>query len=155
MPKTIEEVVRERGFHAFKPKGTSMFPLLREGYDVYVVKPVFPLKKYDVPVYKRADGTYVMHRVLDTDADGYVCCGDNQWVLEHGVTEDMIVGVLDSWYKGKKKHTVRDKSYRRYVRFWCRSLGRRRRMLCVIRKWYGVRGFLGGVRRKLFGKKKK
>ena len=33
MPKTIEEVVRERGFHAFKPKGTSMFPLLREGYD--------------------------------------------------------------------------------------------------------------------------
>ena len=153
MPKSIEEVVRERGFHAFKPKGTSMFPLLREGWDVYIVKAQLPLKKYDIPVYKRADGTYVMHRVLGFDDDGYICCGDNQWVLEHGVTDEMIVGVLDSWYKGGKKHTVRDASFRRYTRFWCRSLKRRRRLLGLLRRYYSLRGFLGRARRRLFGKK--
>ena len=153
MPKSIETVVAERGFHAFKPKGMSMFPLLREGYDVYIVKADLPLKKYDVPVYRRPDGTYVMHRVLDIDECGYVCCGDNQWVLEHGVTDEMIVGVLDSWYKGDKKRTVRDSSYLRYTRFWCRSLRRRRFILALIRRYYGVRGFAGAVFRKLFGKK--
>lgn len=128
MSKTIEEVVREYGFFATKPKGTSMYPMLRINCDsVCIVKAELPLKKYDVALYRRKSGSLVLHRIVGFDEKGYVCCGDNQSFYEHGVTDDMIVGVLDSWYIGGKKHSVNDKGYKRYVRFWCSSM--------FIRKW--------------------
>lgn len=41
-----------------------MFPMVMEGKDtVIIVPPEFPLKKYDVPVYRR-DGHYTMHRIV-------------------------------------------------------------------------------------------
>lgn len=142
MPKRIEDVVRERGYYVTKPKGMSMFPMIRRSCtDICVVRAKLPLDLHDVPVYKRSDGTYVMHRVLAVRPDGYVCCGDNQWVLEEGVTDDMIVGVLSSWHSGGRAHSTTDKGYRRYVRFWCRSLGLRRFILFFCHKWWSLRGY--------------
>ena len=123
MYKSIEDIVREKGFYVTRPKGTSMFPMLRDNRNEICVKSADEINIYDVVLYKRESGEYVLHRVLEIDKDGYVCCGDNQWVLEHGVKREQIIGKLDSWYKGDKEHTVRDASYRRYVKFWCRSLG--------------------------------
>jgi hypothetical protein len=123
MNKTIEQVIAERGYIVTKPKGTSMFPLIRSNNDdIYVVKPQLPLNVFDIPVYRRKSGEYVMHRILDKDDKGYICCGDNQWVLEYGINDSQIVGVLKEWYHKNKKHTVEDKGYLRYVRFWCKSL---------------------------------
>ena len=79
MAKTLEEVIAQKGYVVTKPKGTSMFPLIRDNkYDVYIEKPQPHLNKYDVPVYKRESGEYVMHRILGKDKNGYICCGDNQ-----------------------------------------------------------------------------
>ncbi len=143
MTKTIEEVISERGYYVTNPKGMSMFPMLREGTgEAYIVKPELPLRRLDVPVYKRRDGTYVMHRVLSVDETGYSCCGDNQWVLEKGVSDSQIIGVLDSWYKNGKKHTVRDKSYLRYARFWSSSLRFRRVLLAFAHGWRRLRYFV-------------
>ncbi len=138
MPKKIEDVISEYGFYVTETKGTSMYPLIKSDCsDVCIVKTDFPLKKYDVPLYIRKDGTYVLHRVLGKTEKGYICCGDNQCVLEYGVTEDMIIGKLDSWYRKEKKYTVRDKGYLRYVNFWCKSLKRRRILLWFL--WKGKR----------------
>ncbi len=124
MSKTIEEVISELGVYIVKPKGTSMYPMLRLNCESICVVPAqLPLKKYDVALYKRESGAYVLHRVIDIRDDGYVFCGDNQTFTESGITDAMIVGVLDSWYTtDNKKHTVRDKGYLRYVRFWCKSI---------------------------------
>lgn len=155
MSKTIEDVIREKGFYITVPKGTSMFPLL--GYktnDICVVK-VDELKKYDVPLYIRDNGEYVLHRIIDISDDGYVCCGDNQLVLERGVRRDQIIGKLDSWYKGDKKHTVRDASYLRYVKIWCRSMGLRRIMLWFCHKYVQLRSIAKAAFRKIFRINKK
>ncbi len=154
MTKKIEDVISEKGFYAVKPKGMSMYPMLKpDCSDVLVVKIDAPLNIYDVPLYKRDDGKYVLHRILGKDSGGFICCGDNQTVLEHNVTEDMIVGRLESWYKNGKKHTVSDKGYKRYVWFWCKSLKRRSFFLALIRFKWRLRGFCGGVYRKVFKRK--
>ncbi len=133
MSKTIAEFIQENGYYVTRPKGTSMFPLLKHNSNEICVVRADELKKYDVPLYIRESGEYVLHRILDIKDDGYVCCGDNQWTLEYGVKREQIIGKLDSWYKGNKKHTVRDASYLRYVRFWCKSLKRRR---AILRAWH-------------------
>ena len=154
MSKTIEDIIREKGYYITVPKGTSMFPLLKGSInDICVVK-ADEIQKYDVSLYKRDSGEYVLHRILDIRDDGYVCCGDNQWVLETGVRRDQIIGKLDSWYKGDKKHTVRDASYLRYVKFWCRSLGRRHFMLWFCHRYWYIKSVIKAVFNKLFKRKK-
>ena len=50
----------------FSPKGVSMLPFIREGKDSVVISPVTEgLKKYDVVLYKRDSGQYVLHRIVD------------------------------------------------------------------------------------------
>ena len=75
--------------------GTSMNPLLYQNRDfVKISKPVLPLKKGDIPLYRRVDGAFVLHRVVDIKDNGeYVMCGDNQFILEHGITDANIIGI--------------------------------------------------------------
>ena len=87
--KMIEDELELRGKYISKTEGTSMEPMLRQGRDrVVIVKPQFPLKKYDVPVYRRGDH-YTMHRIIKIKKDGrYVICGDNRINFEYDITED-------------------------------------------------------------------
>ncbi len=75
--------------------GTSMNPLLYQNRDfVKIVKPDLPLKTGDIPLYRRDDGTFVLHRVVGIKENGeYIMCGDNQFILEHGITDKNIIGV--------------------------------------------------------------
>lgn len=76
--------------------GTSMNPLLYQNRDfVKIVKPQLPLKLGDIPLYRRNDGAFVLHRVVAIKDDGeYVMCGDNQFLLEFGITDENIIGVV-------------------------------------------------------------
>lgn len=57
-----------------------MMPLLREYNDLLIIEKVNGrLKKYDIPLYKRSSGQYVLHRVLRVRKTDYVICGDNRW----------------------------------------------------------------------------
>ena len=72
----------------FSPKGISMLPLLRQGTDsVLLSPPPARLKKYDIVLYQREDGKYVLHRIIEVDESGmvYTCIGDNQFVKEPGL----------------------------------------------------------------------
>lgn len=75
--------------------GTSMNPLLYQNRDfVRIVKPVLPLELGDIPLYRRDDGAFVLHRVVGIKENGeYVMCGDNQFILEYGITDKNIIGI--------------------------------------------------------------
>ena len=63
----LENSLKEKGIYVTLTKGNSMNPMLVEGRDrVIIVPPVFPLKKYDVPVYRK-EGHYTMHRIVKAD----------------------------------------------------------------------------------------
>lgn len=132
----IEKYINENGEFIAIPVGTSMYPMLRNRRDsVYLVKYNGEgLKKYDLPVYKRTDGTQVMHRCLGKDEQGYIMCGDNQWFLEHGIQEHQIIAVAKGFYRDEKYIPNENFSYRLYYRLWSASLFVRKCILRVIHK---------------------
>lgn len=109
----------------FKPRGISMMPLLRQGVDSVVLSPVTQkLKKYDIPLYQRDDGHYVLHRIVKI-GQTYTCIGDNQFELEHGLRHDQMIAVVSAFYRNEEYHSVSELRYRLYVRFWHYSRGLR------------------------------
>ena len=102
----------------FYPKGTSMLPMLRQGIDSVVLSPLpEKLKKYDLPLYQRADGHYVLHRIVKVGKT-ITCIGDNQFVLEHGLGHEQMIGIVTAFYIGEKRHSVTELGYGLYCRFW-------------------------------------
>ena len=120
--KGIEKALREDKLFIGKTQGDSMYPMLISGRDSVVIEPpVFPLKKYDVPVYRR-DDHYTMHRIVKVTRKGYIICGDNRTHLERDITDNDIVGVLTAFYHDGKFVKCTDEAYIRYSRKVCRSL---------------------------------
>lgn len=119
----IKEVVERGGEFSFVSKGTSMLPMLRDNKDTIVLaKAQLPLKKYDIPLYRRKNGSFVLHRVVGFDKDGgYIMCGDNQFVKEHGIHNKDIVAVLKAYIKDGKRIECSDEEYLSYVRNHCRK----------------------------------
>ena len=113
----------------FFPKGVSMLPMLRQGKDSVVISPLpDKLKKYDLPLYCREDGHFVLHRIVKT-GDSYTCLGDNQFQLEPGVQQQQMIAVVTAFYRGKKRYSVKHPLYWLYCRFWYYSRGMRRFIL--------------------------
>ena len=106
--------------------GTSMNPLLYQGRDyVMVKKPGFPLSVGDVPLYRRCDGSFVLHRIVGKNEEGYILCGDNQFILEYGITDENIVGVASKMCIDGKLISVDDEEYIRHKEKYVRNVGKR------------------------------
>lgn len=117
MCDSIEEIVREKGVYVGGIQGDSMNPLIyQDNVKIMITRPKFPLKKYDVPVYKR-DGHLTMHRIVAVTKKGYIICGDNRINLEKDITDDKIIGVLTGIWRGAEYIDCKGKYYRNYSRF--------------------------------------
>ena len=113
----IIEVLESGGEFELYPRGTSMLPLIRQGRDsvTLVKKPDGRIPDGEIAFYKRSDGHFVLHRIMYHDQSGYTMCGDNQTILEHGVTDDMIIATVSSLKINGKRVSSDDKKYRHYV----------------------------------------
>lgn len=146
----IEEVLESGGEFCISPKGISMLPLIVEGRDSVVLKRDFEnvAKKHDIAFYRRANGQFVLHRVMRIDEDGtYVMCGDNQTVLERGVPASAIIAVISSITRKGKRLDMSGAAYSIYVALWTKMLIRRPALFCrrAVRKIFRI---LGGVFKK-------
>lgn len=105
----------------FSPRGISMLPMLRQGADTVTLAPLSgKLEKYDLPLYQRRDGKYILHRVVKV-GDTYTCIGDNQFVYETGVTHDQMIAVVCSFTRKNREYSVADWRYWLYCRLWHHS----------------------------------
>lgn len=110
--------------------GDSMEPLLyNKSTRVVIVKTTGSLKKYDLPVYKRDTGQFVMHRIIKADNEFYYTRGDNRTGLEK-VPKQWVLGVVTEIYRKDKHIFVTDIKYKAYVYFWTFSYPAR----CVLKK---------------------
>lgn len=117
---TFEEEIQRRGQLIYTNVGDSMMPFIKQGRDVLVISGVSGrLKKYDVPLYKRDSGQYVLHRILKVRDKTYVICGDNRWNREYGITDRQIIGVLTAVIRDGREIPATDWKYRLYVHLWC------------------------------------
>jgi len=86
--------------------GSSMQPFLYHARDRVFLSPVAPshkIKRGDILLYVRDDGSWVMHRVYAI-ADGLLTMiGDGQWILEPNIRQEQVVAIaLYALRKGKK-----------------------------------------------------
>ncbi len=117
---SFEEILEREGRLIYTNVGDSMFPLIKEGRDLLVMeRPRGRLKKYDIPLYKRDSGQYVLHRVLRVRDEDYVICGDNRYSLEYGVTDRHVIGVLTAVIRDGRERPLSGIGYRLYVFLWC------------------------------------
>ena len=147
MNKDIEKILSEEGVYVSSVVGRSMYPMLREGRDTVAVTPVSGrLKKYDVALY-RVGEKYVLHRVVRVLPDSYICCGDNCVVLERGICDGDVVGVLSKVWQGEREFDLNSLGYRLY--------SRRKVLGFLPRKiWRRLRGAVSRRIKKIFGNKK-
>ena len=117
---TFEEEIERTGKLVYTNVGDSMMPLIKQGRDLLIIeKPDGRLKRYDIPLYKRDSGQYVLHRVLKVRENDYVICGDNRYCKEYGITDRHIIGVLTSVVRDGKELDFGSFGYRLYVFLWC------------------------------------
>ena len=144
----LENQLSLHGVYATNTSGVSMRPLFKTHRDVVVIeKPEGELKKYDVVLYKALnEEKFILHRIIGVREDVYVIRGDNTFIKEY-VKKDRIIGVLTSFNRKGKRHTVDEAGYRLYSRFW--------NFIYPIRWFFKkVRSVLGRIYRKLFRKKR-
>lgn len=134
---SYKEYLDQHGSMTYKFKGISMLPLLRQGKDLYTVRKKTDKRceKYDVVLYYREPGEYVLHRIIEVREDDYVILGDNCVNKEYGIKDEDILGVMTAYIRGGKTHSVDEKAYRLYSKIWVGT--------------YGFRMFYRKVKRKI------
>ena len=128
--------------------GISMHPTLRNCRDmVELIPPPETLCRGDLILYRRADGAYVLHRIVTTPRDGkFICSGDNQWEPED-VESDQVIALADIYVRNGKKIPVSAPLCRLWVWLW---VG----MFPVRKPFIKLRQALGRLRRSLRKKEK-
>ncbi len=120
----------------FSPRGSSMLPMLREGLDNVVLSPLpETLKKYDLPLYQRQNGQYVLHRIVQA-GETYTCIGDNQFAFEQGVRQEQMIALVTAFSRNGTDYGVSHPGYRIYCRLWHFSRP-------VRHLWLRTKGWLG------------
>ena len=114
----IQERLAEGESVQFTPNGTSMRPMLYGGRDQVILSPLpEKLKKYDLPLYRRPDGQFVLHRVVEV-GETYTCIGDNQYALEKGVPHEWMIALATGFVRKGKAYSVDCWRYKFYCRWW-------------------------------------
>lgn len=118
---TFEEELNRTGHLIYSNVGDSMLPLIRQGRDLLVIEKTHGarLNKYDIPLYKRDSGQYVLHRILKVRENDYVICGDNRYNKEYGITDRHIIGVLIKVIRDGRELDFHSFRYRAYMFLWC------------------------------------
>lgn len=119
----------------FSPRGTSMLPMLRHGMDLVELSALpAQLQVYDLILYRRDKGTYVLHRIVAA-GDTYTCIGDNQYTFEPGIRRDQVIAVVTAFSRGDRWFSVDHPCYRLYCRLWYCSFGLRRLMYRAVSRF--------------------
>ena len=115
----IEEQLKSQGVYVSTTVGWSMWPMLRNRRDRIVVLPVGEegLKRYDLPLYRRPDGKYILHRILAVKEDHYVIRGDNTYTKEY-IPKEWILGYVSEFYRADRHVLSTSRGYRFYAAFW-------------------------------------
>ena len=131
----IERSIKELGYAVAPITGTSMLPLLKEGRDLVELEPCSQerLKKGDVVLYKKNDGTLVLHRIIKTEnGEFFTVLGDHQFNNDERVNNNQIIAVACGFFIKGRYVNEKTRWYRLYKKIWLCNLNFRRIILAVL-----------------------
>ena len=91
----MQEAFAQGKSFSFIPYGNSMLPTIQNGkHSVTFTKCARP-KIYDIVLYRRPSGMYVLHRIVGKLRGGFMLCGDNENTIEYPIFQkDIIAKVI-------------------------------------------------------------
>ena len=131
----IERSIKELGYAVVPITGTSMLPLLKEGRDLVELESCSQerLKKGDVVLYKKNDGTLVLHRIIKTEnGEFFTVLGDHQFNNDEWVNKNQIIAVACGFFIKGRYVNEKTRWYRLYKKIWLCNLNFRRIILAVL-----------------------
>lgn len=87
-------------------RGNSMYPFLLDTRDSVTFAPLNdrPVRRGDIILFRRTNGSYVMHRVYSVDGNGVMqFIGDAQYTLEHDINREQAVAYVHSVMRNGKE----------------------------------------------------
>lgn len=110
-----KSIILEKGSIVVPPTGRSMRPMLRNKLDKIKLIPPYDLMKYDVIMYQRPTGQYIIHRIIKIiNNNTYILSSDNQWQKE-AIKYQSIIGVMEGFYRKNKYISKRNTLYILYL----------------------------------------
>lgn len=115
-------------------RGNSMRPMLFDLRDRLTLSPCHPdtLNIGDVIFYRRDNGNYVVHRIVEKEDGNFTLMGDCQAYKERDIRPEQVLARVTSFVRRGKEISCTDNGYLRYSRFWTRSYFWRR---VYVRLW--------------------
>ena len=114
----ISETIAEGRSIRFSVTGNSMFPLFVNRRDSVTVSTPETIKKYDIVLHRRVDGTYIMHRVISKRGDLLTIAGDNENEKERNVPVNAVVAKVTSFNRKGREYNMKELHYRLYCHLW-------------------------------------
>ena len=125
--------------------GVSMLPMLRNRKDAVLLIPPEAPKVGDIIFYRRANGKYVLHRIIALQGKDYFCCGDNQAEREF-VSRRQVIAMVDEFIRKGKRYTRNALGYRIYVAVWVKLFFLRPIYIKLRRLYSALRRYLRNKR---------
>lgn len=128
---TLMPLIREKlnmgGEVELPSSGNSMYPLFRHRQDTFALHQLeWAPRKYDMILYQRDNGKYVLHRIVGIGPEGYILRGDNQFENEYPVRADQVIAVVSRFCRNGKQVSCHNGWYRLYAVVWVNTIGLRR-----------------------------
>lgn len=100
----VETEIAENRPVQIRLKGTSMFPLLKEGKHQVIIHPckADELSAMDVILF-RYKGKHLLHRILKKEGDRFIIQGDGSYVAKEECTVEDVVGKVQTIIKSSGK----------------------------------------------------
>lgn len=119
LAQVIQLQLQQGGHASLTVTGNSMQPMLCHRRDTVFLQPAEQkLKKGELILYRREDGSYILHRVVRCTApDQYICSGDNQWEPE-AVSHQQVIARVYGFRRKGKTYAISSRGYRFYVWLW-------------------------------------
>ena len=106
--------------------GNSMAPFLVHLRDtVYLSRVDRPLKRGDIVLYQRKNGTYILHRIYAREGAAFAMVGDAQTYIEHGISEEQIFAWVCYAVRKGKKQAPGSFWWEFFEKIWIRMVGLR------------------------------
>ena len=131
MPVVLESV--NNGNDArIKISGFSMYPLVTNWRDSVLLTKADKIKKGDVPLIQRPDGSYVLHRIVKIKDGKLGLRGDYEQKIEYPVEAERVVAVAKGFYRNEKFISCESFCYKLYTTFWMNTVWLRPAMLKLL-----------------------
>lgn len=116
----IQQVVESGGAFPLVVTGHSMTPTMKPQRDkVFLVSPkTRQPKKKEIVLFRREDGTYVLHRIIGGDKAGRLRINGDAQNWTEWITPEQIIAVVEAVERNGKKFSCDSAKYRCYVWFW-------------------------------------